>query len=193
MIRAVRAGRHVMRTLAITQNITIDGAVEMLDNWFDPTDPAPDRAAHNAELSARSDAILLGRQTFEDFRGYWPLQTDDTTGIADELNRIDKYVVSSTLGDPGWKNSTVLGADWRDRVRGLKAADGGEIVATGSIRLCHALLVDDLVDEIRLYVFPAVQGRGRRLFPDGYVVEALRPLECTAFEGGARYLSYAVR
>jgi dihydrofolate reductase len=87
----------------------------------------------------------------------------------------------------------VLGADWRDRVRDLKAADGGEIVATGSIRLCHALLVDDLVDEIRLYVFPAVQGRGRRLFPDGYVVEALRPLECTAFEGGARYLSYAVR
>jgi dihydrofolate reductase len=193
MNRAAGAGHHFMRTLAVTQNITVDGAVEMLDAWFDPTDPDPDRAAHNAALSARCDAILLGRQTFEDFRGYWPQQTDDTTGITDELNRIDKYVVSSTLGDPGWKNSTVLGADWRDRVRELKAAPGGEIVATGSIRLCHALLADDLVDEIRLYVFPAVQGRGRRLFPGGYVVEALRPLECTAFEGGARYLSYAVR
>ncbi|MDN5861635.1 MAG: dihydrofolate reductase family protein [Pseudonocardia sp.] len=182
-----------MRTLAITQNITVDGAVEMLDSWFDPTDQAPDRAAHNAGLSARSDAILLGRQTFEDFRGYWPLQTDDTTGITDELNRIDKYVVSATLGDPGWQNSTVLGADWTDRVREMKAEAGGEIVVTGSIRLCHALLAEGLVDEVRLYVFPAIQGRGRRLFPDGYAVKSLRTLEVTPFEGGVTFLRYAVR
>ncbi|MGI5128368.1 dihydrofolate reductase family protein [Pseudonocardia sp. CA-107938] len=182
-----------MRTLAITQNITVDGAVEMLDPWFDPTAQAGDRAAHNAALSARCDAILLGRQTFEDFRGYWPKQTDDRTGITDELNRTQKYVVSSTLGDPEWQNSTVLDHGWRDQVRDLKAADGGDIVVAGSIRLCHALLTDGLVDEVRLYVFPAVQGRGRRLFPDGYAVKELRPKECTAFDDGVRYLSYAVQ
>lgn len=182
-----------MRTLAITQNITVDGSIEMLDNWFNPADPAPDRAAHNAALSARCDAILLGRQTFEDFRGYWPLQTDDTTGVTDELNRIDKFVVSSTLNDPGWQNSTVLNADWLDRVRALKAEPGGEIVTTGSIRLCHALLAERLVDEVRLYTYPAVQGRGRRLFPDGYAVESLRTLEVTPFEGGVTYLAYATR
>lgn len=180
-----------MRTLAITQNVTVDGAVEMLDDWFDPGYQDAELAAHSRALSARSDALLLGRQTFEDFRGYWPLQTDDTTGITDELNRTRKYVVSSTLGDPEWQNTTVLGADWLDRVRALKAEPGLDIVVTGSIRLCHALIAEGLVDEFRFYVHPAVQGRGRRLFPDGFVLPALRTVEVAGFGNGVGYLGYA--
>jgi len=174
MIRAAAAGHHVMRTLAITQNITVDGAVEMLDDWFDPADQAPDRAAHNAALSTRSDAILLGRQTFEDFRSYWPHQSADTTGITAYLNGVTKYVVSSTLHDPEWENSTMIGSDPIERIGALKRGPGKDIVLTGSIRLAHAVITAGLVDEYRLFIYPAVQGRGRRLFPDGVAVPKVR-------------------
>ena len=122
--------------------------------------------------SEAEDVLLLGRQTFTDFRGFWPHQTDDTTGITDHLNRVHKVVVSSTLGDPEWENSTVVGADWRDRVRALKEEDGGDIVVTGSLTpRARRVIEAGLVDEYRLFVYPAVQGRGRRLFPDGYARE----------------------
>lgn len=97
-----------MRTLAITQNITLDGRVEMLGDWFDPTDQTPDLLAEVHRQDAACDAVLLGRRTFEDFRGYWPEQTDDATGITDQLNAVTKYVVSSSVADPRWRNSVVL-------------------------------------------------------------------------------------
>ena len=179
-----------MRTLAITQNMSADGSIEFLGDWFDPTDQAEDLAAEVRRQSEHEDYILLGRQTFTDFRGFWPHQTDDTTGITDYLNQVQKLVVSSTLGDPEWQNSTVLGADWRDRVRALKEEDGGDIVATGSLTLCPALIEQGLVDEFRLFVYPAVQGRGRRLFPDGYAA-GLRLLDSRAFDNGVVLLVYA--
>ena len=109
-----------MRTLAITQNITLDGSIEMLGDWFDPADQDPQLLEATRRQSEHADAMLLGRQTFEDFRGYWPQQTDDQTGITDELNQIQKYVVSSTMTDPQWRNSTVLTGDWIARVRESK-------------------------------------------------------------------------
>src|SRR6478735_193807 len=99
---AGRLGSLLMRTLVVTQNVTLDGSIEFLGDWFDPTAEDADLAAETRRLSERGDALVLGRQTFEDFRSYWPKQTDDTTGVTDELNRIDKYVVSSTLTDPDW-------------------------------------------------------------------------------------------
>src|SRR5690242_10412075 len=100
-----------MRTLAITQNITLDGSIEMLDDWFDPQGQGradmSDVQAVMQEQSDACDALVLGRRTFEDFRGYWPHQTDDTTGVTEELNRLQKYVVSSTMTDPEWQNSTI--------------------------------------------------------------------------------------
>ncbi|MYR11481.1 dihydrofolate reductase, partial [Streptomyces sp. SID724] len=104
-----------MRTLAITQNITVDGSVEMITDWFDPQgQPGVDMSdvlEESHRQDARADALLLGRRTFEDFRGYWPLQTDDPTGIAAYLDQVPKYVVSGTLTDPGWRNATVLTGD----------------------------------------------------------------------------------
>ncbi len=123
---------------------------------------------------ANTDAMLLGRQTFEDFRGYWPHQTDDTSGITEYLNRVQKYVVSSTLTEPGWENTTVLAGDAVEEVRALKDRPGGDIVLTGSITLAHAMIEAGLVDEYRLFTYPAVQGRGRRLFPDGFRLEQLQ-------------------
>jgi dihydrofolate reductase len=161
-----------MRKLVITQNMTLDGSVEMLDDWFDPQlqDEALLEETHRQD--AEADALLLGRHTFEDFRSYWPLQTDDPTGITDYLNNVAKYVVSSTLEDPGWANSTVLRDEPVQHVEALKNQDGKDIVLTGSISLAHTLIGAGIVDEYRMFVYPAVQGRGRPFFP------AARPKLC---------------
>ncbi|MCK0093208.1 dihydrofolate reductase family protein [Rhodococcus sp. HNM0563] len=179
-----------MRTLAITQNITLDGAIEMLGDWFDPMGQDPELLDATRSQSEDSDAILLGRRTFEDFRSFWPEQTDDHTGITDELNRIEKYVVSSTLADPRWQHSTVLTGDWIARVAALKEQEGQDIVVTGSIMLTHGLIESGLVDEYRLFVYPIVQGRGRRLFPDGYEATGLQLIEARGFRNGVSLLRY---
>ena len=184
-----------MRTLAITQNITLDGSIEMLGDWFDPQGQA---GVDNADLleelhrqDSSADGFLVGRQTFEDLRGYWPKQTDDATGITDSLNRTQKYVVSSTMTDPEWQNSTVLSGAPVKEVRALKEQPGQDIVVTGSIKLCHTLIRAGLVDEYRLFVYPVVQGRGRRLFPDGFEVPELKLLDAKAFRCGITYSCYA--
>ena len=132
-----------------------------------------------------ADAFLVGRQTFEYLRAYWPNQTDDPTGVSSYLNQVQKYVVSSTLVDPEWEPTTVLPGEPAEEVAALKKGDGADIVCTGSIRLTHALIQAGLVDEYRLFVYPAVQGRGRRLFPDGYRTSGLRLLESRGFDGGS--------
>ncbi|MFH8736639.1 dihydrofolate reductase family protein [Streptomyces sp. NPDC017964] len=184
-----------MRTLAITQNITVDGCVEMLTDWFEPqaqgnADMA-DVLAEGHRQDSEADALLVGRRTFEDFRGYWPGLTDDTTGISDYLNQVRKYVVSGSIEDPQWENSIVLSGDAVKEVTALKALEGGkDIVLTGSISLAHTLIEAGLVDEYRLFVYPVVQGRGRRLFPDGYEVPRLRLVDSKSFRSGIVLLRY---
>jgi dihydrofolate reductase len=184
-----------MRTLAITRNITVDGSIEMLGDWFDPQGQA---GVDNSDLleelhrqDSEADGFLVGRQTFEDLRSYWPNQSNDATGITDYLNRVHKFVVSSTLTDPGWQNSTVLSGDVIDEIRSLKEQPGKDIVVTGSITLCHALIEAGLVNEYRLFVYPVVQGRGRRLFPDGFELPRLRLLDAKSFRSGITHLRYA--
>jgi dihydrofolate reductase len=185
-----------MRTLAVTQNITLDGSIEFLDDWFDPQarglGDMSDLQEEVQRQSAASDALLTGRQTFEDFRSYWPHREDDTTGTSAYLDGVAKYVVSSTLTEPGWENTTVLSGDPVEEVGALKETEGNDIVLTGSIKLVHALIEAGLVDEIRLFTFPVVQGRGRRLFPDGFRQDRLRLLEAGAFRSGIVLTTYAV-
>jgi dihydrofolate reductase len=182
-----------MRKLVITQNITLDGSVEMLDDWFDPQLQDEDLLEESHRQDSQADALLIGRQTFEDFRGYWPKQTDDATGVTDYLNKVAKYVVSSTMSHPEWQNSTVLTGDPIERTTELKSQPGKDIVLTGSISLAHALIAGGVVDEYRLFVYPAVQGRGRRLFPDGTAIGTLRLLEPPkSFRSGITLLRYAV-
>ncbi|GAB3995521.1 dihydrofolate reductase family protein [Nocardioides marmoraquaticus] len=184
-----------MRTLAITQNLTVDGRVEMLDDWFDAQGQGDDAdlVEENHRQDAAADAFLCGRQTFLDLRGYWRDLTDDRTGVSDYLNGVQKYVVSSTLGDPEWERTTVLSGDPLDAVRELKDQPGRDIVVTGSIRLCHALIEADLVDEYRFFTYPVVQGRGRRLFPDGTAPGRLERLEVKGFGSGITLTTYAAR
>ena len=177
--------------IIITQNMTLDGRVEMLDDWFDPQAQDEELSAELMRQSAEEDVLLLGRQTFEDFRGYWPLQVDDTTGVAEQLDRVDKRVVSSTLTDPGWQNSQVIGADPVDAVRALREESGRDAILTGSIRLAHTLIEADLVDEYRMFVYPHWQGRGRGFFPDGRPAPRLQLLETRAFASGVVFNSFA--
>ena len=181
-----------MRRLIVTENMTVDGVIDMAAGWFDPLAEDVDQSditAANAEHAAAADALLVGRNTFESFRAFWPKQTDDPTGVSDYLNRVSKYVVSSTLEEPGWENSTVLRGALVEEVQALKNAAGRDIVATGSIQLVHALIAAELVDEFRLFVFPVVVGQGARLFESTTL--ALRLLEATPFMSGATLLRYA--
>lgn len=182
----------MMRRLLLTENITADGRIEMLDDWFDPS-PEGDVGDLQEEMErqgASSDALLLGRQTFEDFRGYWPQHTDESAGAY--LDQVLKYVVSSSMSDPQWHHSTVLSGDPVEEVRRLKDGVGGDITLTGSITLAHSVLAAGLVDEIRLFVYPAVQGRGQGLVAEGTSLPNLDLLESKAFRSGVALLRYAV-
>jgi dihydrofolate reductase len=127
-----------MRTLALTQNITVDGSIEILGDWFNPQGQSDvDNADLVEELQGQyeeADGFLAGRLTFEILRGYWPQLSDDPTGISDYLNRVQKYVVSSTLTDPQWRNSTVLSGDPVAETRSLKETPGKDIVVRAASR-----------------------------------------------------------
>ncbi|MEV8377195.1 dihydrofolate reductase family protein [Kribbella sp. NPDC056861] len=181
-----------MRDLVVTENITVDGVIDASEGWFGPGDDGEvDQSDLLAALKLQreaADGFLVGRQTFEDMRGFWPHQTDDQTGISDYLNQVTKYVVSTTLQDPDWEHSVVL----RDlaAVAALKDQPGKDIVATGSIKLVHSLAAAGLVDEYRLFVYPVVLGKGERLFADGSPRANLRLVESLPFRSGVTLLRY---
>jgi dihydrofolate reductase len=181
-----------MATLVVTENVTLDGVIEQVGDWFSPANAAAESAdiveALREQMSQQS-ALLLGRKTFESFRSYWPARTDDTTGIRAHLNQVSKYVVSGTLQHAGWEHATVLRGPMVDEVRTLKARVDGEIGITGSISLVHGLVAAALVDEYRLFVYPVVVGRGRRLFRDGTSV-SLKLLHARHFRSGVVLLTY---
>jgi len=179
------------RELIVTQNTTLDGVIDATEGWFTPAgdDNEDIEAALRRQMQAQ-DALLLGRRTFEEMRGYWPLQTDDTTGIADHLNAVQKYVMSSTLKDPEWENTTVLRGALQIEVEALKAAPGGAIGITGSISLMHALIAAGLVDEYRLVIHPVVLGAGTPFWPEVDAPLRLRNLQTRAFASGAELRTY---
>jgi dihydrofolate reductase len=180
-----------MRDLIVTENITLDGVIDATEGWFEPAGGEDDVSDVETALRTQrdaADALLLGRVTFEQMRGYWPRQTDDTTGISEYLNGVSKYVVSSTLQDPEWERTTVLRSI--DEIRVLKSEAGGDIVTTGSIRLVHQLIAAGLVDEYRLFTYPVVLGRGRQLFADATEVPRLLLVETQPFRSGIVLLRY---
>jgi dihydrofolate reductase len=186
-----------MRDLIVTENITLDGVIEATEGWFAPAggDPQSDQSDVEDALSEQmeaADAFLLGRKTFEQMRGYWPKQTDDRTGVAAYLNRVSKYVVSSTLVDPGWEHTTVLRGPAWDEIGALKSEPGKDIVTTGSMTLVDGLIASELIDEFRLFLYPVVLGRGRRLFTDA-TFPSLQLVETRPFRSGIVLLRYRPR
>jgi dihydrofolate reductase len=134
-----------------------------------------------------TEALLLGRVTYEDFAALWPSRDGE---FADRFNSLPKYVVSSTLEDPEWNNSTVLAGDVLEEVSRLKRELDGEIVVHGSIRLARTLIEHDLVDELRLMVYPVVLGSGERLFGELSDKKPLRLVDTRTVEKGVVIHTY---
>ncbi|MFE0184429.1 dihydrofolate reductase family protein [Streptomyces olivaceus] len=131
----------------------------------------------------RSDAMLLGRKTYEIFASYWPT-ADPADPFTDRMNGMHKYVASRTLTSVEWRNSTLLEGDVAEAVRRLKASDGGDINVVGSGDLAQTLMRHGLVDEYRLTIHPVIVGTGKRLFADGAIPTALAPVGVSTTEGG---------
>lgn len=129
------------------------------------------------EQTLEADALLLGRRTYEIFAAHWPRVTGPNDPVASKLNSMRKYVVSRTLQKVEWHNSTLLRGDAATAVAQLKEQAGGEIQVHGSSNLLQTLLKHDLIDEFRLWIFPVMVGPGKRLFGDGTVPGALRPVD----------------
>jgi dihydrofolate reductase len=158
--------------IVVTEFISLDGVVEdpggaedfKYGGWTFEFDRGEGDKFKLDETMA-SGALLLGRKTYEGFAAAWPSRTDDV-GFADKFNSMPKYVVSSTLEEPTWNNSTVLKGDLEEEVAKLRDEIDGDVVVHGSAQLAQALIERDLVDELRLMVFPVVLGAGNRLFGD---------------------------
>jgi dihydrofolate reductase len=171
-----------MSKIVVSQFITLDGVVEdpggsegfERGGWAFQFDRGAEGDKFKLDELMASDALLLGRVTFEGFAAAWPTRTGD---FADKFNTMRKYVVSTTLDDPSWSNSTVIKGDVAEEVAGLKEQPGGDILVNGSVQLVRTLLEHDLVDELRLMVFPVVLGAGKRLFGDAADAIAFQPVE----------------
>ena len=125
------------------------------------------------DVFGRVDAFLLGRRTYDIFAAYWPTAADPGDPTANKLNALPKYVVSTTLRDPTWEHTTVVGGDVVDAVRELKGRPGNELQVHGSGMLVRSLFENDLLDELNLLVFPVIVGAGRRLFPEHGIATGL--------------------
>jgi dihydrofolate reductase len=158
-----------MAKVVVSQFITVDGVVEDpggsegkdYGGWAFKYDRGPDGDKFKLDEVMGSESLLLGRTTYEGFAEAWPSREGD---FADKFNGMKKYVVSSTLSDPDWNNTEVVTVG---DVRRLRDEDGGDILVNGSVRLVNELIDEGLVDELRLMVFPAVLGAGKRLFTEG--------------------------
>jgi dihydrofolate reductase len=143
-----------------------------------------------AAITGRSSAILLGRTTYEMFEPAWSSRTVEDDPGAPFFNDTTKYVVSSTLGEPTWRNTEVLGPYDAETIRGLKADTDGDVYVSGSGTLVRAMLADGLVDALHLFVYPLTLGGGPRLFPDGGEALKLSLAASEAYANGVVHLAY---
>jgi dihydrofolate reductase len=134
-----------------------------------------------------AESLLIGRVTYESFAGAWPERSGE---FADKMNAMPKHVVSTTLKDPEWRNTTVIGRDVVPEVTRLKQRDGGPILVEGSRTLVHTLMEHNLVDEYRIMIFPVLLGSGRRLFPDSRAKRMLRLVDSRSFGSGVVVHTY---
>jgi dihydrofolate reductase len=166
--------------------ISLDGVIERPETWhfgyFND-----EMGAVVGELMGGSDATLLGRQTYDEFAGYWP-DADPSDPITGQMNGSRKYVVSTTLTDPAWENSTLISGDVKAELAKLK--QDSNLGTTGSATLVRWLLEEGLIDELHLLVHPVVVGHGKKLFADGAKVP-LTLVSATTFTTGVLHLVYA--
>jgi dihydrofolate reductase len=183
-----------MGRIVVTEFVSLDGVMEAPGGedfkykaWTFDFDRGEDGNKFKLDETHDSEALLLGRVTYEGFAAAWPSRDGE---FADKFNSMPKYVVSSTLEDPEWNNSTVLKGDVVEEVSKLKQAQDGDIYVHGSCQLAQTLLEHDLVDELHLMVFPVVLGTGKRLFGETSDKKPLRLTDSKTVGDGIAILIY---
>jgi dihydrofolate reductase len=183
-----------MGRIVVTEFVSLDGVMEApggeefkYPGWSFEFDRGEEGNQFKLDETLESEALLLGRRTYEGFAGAWPSRTGD---FADKFNSMPKYVVSSTLENPEWNNTTVLRGDAVEEVRKLKQQLDGDIYVHGSRQLAQTLIESDLVDELHLMVFPVVLGTGKRLFGETSDKKPLRLVESRTVGDGVAILVY---
>jgi dihydrofolate reductase len=188
-------GETDMGRIVVTEFISVDGVVEdpggaedfKHSGWSFEFERGDEGNKFKLDETMASDALLLGRKTYEGFADAWPQRDGE---FADKFNSMPKYVVSSTLKDPEWTNSTVLEGDLSDAVARVKGEHEGDIVVHGSAQLVQALLENDLVDELRLMVFPVVLGSGKQLWGETSDKKGLKLVDSKVVGDGVAILVY---
>jgi dihydrofolate reductase len=175
-----------MRKLKAWQYVTLDGVVEAPEKWVMPDD---EMFADQTAGYASSDALILGRRTYDVFAASWPQRGSDVAN-ADWMNNTAKYVASTTLESPEWQNTTVLEGDIAEAVSRLKQEDGETITLNGSATLLRSLLAARLVDDLVLFLHPVVLGAGDQLFANGECLGAFELADCHPYENGVVSLTY---
>lgn len=175
-----------MRNLNARLFVTLDGVIEAPESWVKADDDM--FAAMEADY-AQSDALLLGRRTYETFAASWPQRGSEVPN-ADWMNETRKYVVSTTLTSPEWNNSVVIEGDVVEGVKRLKQEEGKDIIVNGSGALVRTLIDNHLLDELRLLVHPVVVGSGLRLFDDTSNPAELALVDAHSFGNGVMALTY---
>jgi dihydrofolate reductase len=183
--------------IVVTQFVSLDGVMEdpggsedfKYGGWSFEIQRGKEGDKFKLDETMASDALLLGRVTYEGFASSWPGREDEF-GFADKFNNMPKYVVSSTLSEPTWTNSTVLEGDLTEAVTQLKAKHDGDIVVHGSAQLSQWLLENDLVDQLNLMVFPVVLGAGKRIFGETSDKKPLELAESKTVGDGVLILVY---
>ena len=184
-----------MGKIVVTEFISLDGVIEAPGGgesfkhagWSFKFSRGDEGDKFKLDETRSSEALLLGRVTYEGFAAAWPSRDGE---FADKFNSMPKYVVSSTLTKPTWNNSTILKGDVADQVSKLKQKQDGNIVVHGSAMLVQALLEHDLVDQLRLMVFPVVLGTGKRLFGETTDMKALRLVDSKVVGEGVAIFTY---
>jgi dihydrofolate reductase len=184
-----------MGRIVVTEFVSLDGVMEdpggsedfKHGGWSFEISRGDEGDKFKLDETVASDALLLGRVTYEGFANAWPSREGE---FADKFNSMPKYVVSSTLKDPAWTNTTVLEGELTDEVAKLKEKHSGDIVVHGGAQLVQDLLENDLVDELRLMVFPLVLGGGKRLFGETSDKKRLRLRESKVVGDGVAILVY---
>jgi dihydrofolate reductase len=184
-----------MGKIVVSENVSLDGVIQdpagdegfRLGGWVGLIKDSPqlNKLALDEALGAK--ALLLGRRSYEWFAARWPSRSGE---LADRLNGMPKHVVSSTLEDPDWNNSTVLKGDVLHEVSKLKQELSGEILVPASFQLLRTLIEHDLVDELRLKVFPVVLGAGERLFGETSDKKPMHLVETQTVADGIAFLTY---
>ena len=184
-----------MGKIVVSDNVSLDGVVQdpagnegfRLGGWVGPLKDRQDLSKLALDEALGAEALLLGRRSYEFFAALWPPRSGE---LADRLNSLPKYVVSATRQDPLWSNATVLGGDVVAAIAALKQEVDGEILVYASYQLVRTLIEHDLVDELRLVIFPVVLGSGERLFGDTGDAKPLRLVGVQTIGDALAYVTY---